>query len=506
MINSPVAYSAEQMSMVMASMSIELQHAHLKEKSMAGEGDWIDAVRLYGGFDIARDSGYQDGKIVEIHALLEGAIGFIKNFNYRWVDKDPVFGTIEETEHAEYNGPTGLRNAFVRLVDHFITAEALREKIPAPHGQSAISPSSIAMIHSKLMGGAIVMNLPDAVEKLTKSCPEAVSHVFPKDLLGENSKSNKEHCHTINPTPYGLALMFSRTECLEAMANWSNNQTLPIALEFLGGQKDLDYYNLVRAFYLPDRHFLPGAFAAALTHAFDRPMEPRIRDIHLMTALKCLEHKGNTGERNHLVPAYLAAGVYNINPAESIAVAIEHGHPEVVLHFKNRIPWAELPFDDEKQSPVLKCLIEAQANNRSELHQDALVALIDAAIADGQYDRVMQTFAKPLYTNGDTEEKRDELGNVINLVDPGDDNNLWGPVEIEPLTRIVNMGFDRVLLKALDQGLDPNAPASDLPGSWTPLQIAEAIPSSALAVMKSHQARAKSFALLAEMAVEELRP
>lgn len=506
MIKSHVAYGAEQMAMVMASMSIELQHAHLNEKSMAGEGDWIDAVRVHGGFDVARDSGYRDGKLVEVQALLEGAIGFIKNFNHRWVDKDPVFGEIAPTEHAEYNVQGRVRNALVRLVDHFVHTEAQREKMPLPHGQSAISRSSIAMMHSKLMGGAIVMNLPDAVEKLAKSCPEAVSHVFPKDLLGENSKGNKEHGHTINPTPYGLALMFSRTECLEAMANWAHNQTLPIAREFVGGQKESDDCNLVRAFDFPDRHFLPGAFAAALTHAFDRPMEPRIRDVHLMTALKCLEHKGKTGEHNHLVPAYLAAGVYDIKPAESIAAAIEHGHPEVVLHFKNRIPWAELPFEDEKQSPVLKCLIEAQANSRSELHQDALVALIDAAIADGQYDRVMQTFAKPIYTNGDTEEKRNELGIATNLVDPSDDNNMWGPVDIEPITRIVNMGFDRVLVKALDQGLDPNAPASDLPGSWTPMKIAQAIPGSAVAVMKSHQARAKSFALLDEMDAEELRP
>lgn len=495
MLKTPDAKSPEDMGMVLASMGLAMQHQFLQEKCAMGQEEWMDALRLGGGFDVANDRGYDQGGLQEMHALVEGVLGFMDNLNHRYVTEDPVYGVIEPLEVCEVAMPAPFASAYTRLVDHFLDTEEKRMAEPKTVLQNAIP---IAPLYARLTMGAVALDLPDVVAKLGKRSPEAMGQWIPFDLLGKNTKINKEHVSGVAHTVYGVALLLSRKACMDAIVQCSPDPDRVVS-QMTNTRLATSSAPLLAILDAPDRHFYPISFEKALKHAWNESMPDGERQTHFSAALDALKPMPTSAHKNAMVPAYLNAGVYDVHPALSVAHALEHGHAQIVRHFAGRIPWSEIPFDDEKKSPMMACLINAQDNPRQRDHEEAMLAVIDLAVAEGQGARVLTSFATPLYTDLDTEPKKNAANEVTNLVDPHNDNGLWGPVQVEPLTRILNMDFNRALVKMLEQGLDPGAPASSVPGTWTPLQIAQAVPTSGLPILRSFQARAKSYALLQDM-------
>lgn len=466
------ATTPKEMAMVLSTLPLDLRWKFLLDELKKGSAPWIDAARENGMFNVAGKTDAVFGSKEPLR-MIEAAIGFIQQFTYGDTRRDPVFGDLPAVYNVPlFEGSPELCAAFARLADHYIEEEshlqALRSKgdhVPC-----------IANHFARLLAGAAVLDLPECVRRLAQSCPDAVSEPVPYALLGPNPKSVTNS--NVWPTPFGLALMFSRPACLDAMALHASNKRLPIGIEIHGHLGAHQEASFDRYFHLKDQYCLPGAFTKALQHALAGPIQDHQRKACVDMAMSAMDDS----LKNYclLRPAFLAAGLYDIDPAKSVANALMNGREEIIRHLKGRIPWGEVGFTrSEKNSPMVQCLMEAQMNVREKEYENAMLAVIELAEADGKLDLVLHQFVQldaPRYPIGE---------------------NWWGPVSVEPLVRIIGMGFDRVLLKYLERGLDPNTPAGT--GAWTPQKIADATPTGASAVMRSYVARERSRALINEI-------
>lgn len=467
--HTPASTPAE-MGMVLSTLPPAMRWNFVLEKLKCSSPAWMDAARENGLFDAARENDPDYGGREPLR-MLEAAIGFVQTFAYGDTQTDPVFGALPHTYHVPLFEPSSdMLMAFTRLVDIYLQEEA---RLQLLRSQGAHAPS-IAAHFARLMAGAAVLDLPDCVRRMAQACPEAVSEPVPYMLLGPNAKSTTNNSG-VWPTPFGIALMFSRTKCLDAMALHANSKTLPIGIEIHQRMGTHQEALLNRYFHLEDQYCLPSAFAQALKHVLAKPLSDAERQSYVNLAMNAMNEDLPSQHQNLLRPACMAAGLYDIDPALSISKALLFGCEEIIRHLKGSIPWNDIGLTEtEKDSPMVHCLMASQMNSRVNEYENAMLAVIELAEADGEIERVLHQFASN-----------------------DDDGDLWGPVQVEPLIRIMTMGFDRVLVKCLAHGLDPNAPAA--PGAWTPQQMADATPTNASTIFRSHTARGVAKSVIDEI-------
>lgn len=136
------------------------------------------------------------------------------------------------------------------------------------------------------------------------------------------------------------------------------------------------------------------------------------------------------------------------DPVLSIQRACKFGTAGVVPYFRGRIPWGKLGWDEDTRThhPDSYVLI---AN--SMWTEDAAIELLDAAEADGS------TAASGLY--------QPFLMKDMVIADGIDFVRI-----VEPIHSLINMGKQRIILRFLENGLDPEAIGID--GTRSPLQLA----------------------------------
>ena len=464
------ASSPDDMTMVLNTLPLAMRQAFLIEKMQDGSADWLDAARTTGMFNVAKDSGFPKGRLEETLCMIEGAIGFIKSFKYGEVTADPVLGTLKKPYAIPLiESSLDFKAAFARLADEFIDQA---KQLEAPATAQRVG-KLLPRLFARLMAGAAVLDLPACVERLAQACPDAVGLPVPYDLMGPNAKANSDNdCLT----PFGIALMFSRTACLDALAVHASNKMLPI---HIGVVRTGTHYNAIYLIdYLtrPDRWCLPSTYAKALTHVLAGPVDDKEKDAYLEMAIRASR---STGQAPYFLPAFQSSGLFDHDPAKTIQLAISNGHEALVHHFKGRMPWDALGFtSSEDDSPMTRCLSLCGQGGRKDEFENAMLAVIDLATEDGKLDLVLHQFTRQMIAPD---------GAVVY-------------VSVEPLERTMLNGFDRVLLKYLEHGMDPNAPAiAGVEGVLTPQQIADGMQVSASSILRSYTARQRSRAVIDEI-------
>lgn len=395
---------------------------------------------------------------------------------------------------AEYGASQGMSTELKTLVAQGCTQvckayEAMSKDIGMAHAVNHHDSMQLAM--TQWMVAACVMDLPESLEMLIKACPRALRTTVPLNKVSRSmvkvyeenvARRNADNSSYAQPqaevTPFFVALQLSRLQCMEVII-----PTLAKDVDanvFLGQQKGAGERAPV---YLHSLDTLTGclctpkAFSRALTHSFDNatefPSAPRDctnKEKMFKAAIVAME---NISRRQRpYVQSYVDAGILDRDPAQAILTACKTGHPDVIEHFRGRIPWNAIEnIFASVHSPFYQAAHARDDDGHpSEYQEKAITRLLDLAIEDGQAENVFQTFA----VSAGRSAKR-----------------------IEPVSTMAENGWSSVIVKYLDNGLDPQAKVSGATLSLVEA-ISEDLPEM-INVIHAHQVRKKAHALMRDL-------
>lgn len=464
---------------MLASLSPPMACALIAEKLADQSTRWLQVAMLAGAFDVSEEvfcySGGPCAKLDQVPEMLDAALAFLKGSSVSTFKEDPVFGTQRQgVDVITLRTDDDFQVAFNALTQHFIGDYQQTLAKLNSMGSKAVHhqlQEECEVLFAKLAVGAIALNLPRTLETILQTSPNAADvAVKANSIFGGHFFEKKEL------TSYGFSMLFSRTHCMDVVQRVALKQRIPLVGKALGLRGD--YFDVCTAHENFDAlRCFPSVYGKAMTDRFAlQTMGPANKEKLVKQAIEALGVHEENSLATH-IPAFKAAGLYDINPAQSFDAAVRVGCVEVINHFEGRVPWDNLARTiDPSQSILVDALCAYTKVDISERHEESLVRVIDMAIEDGRSELVFQISSEP---------------------DPGLKDGNASPVFVSPLSHLIEFKFSDVLMKFLNQGLDVNAPAAE--GAWTPLQTADARSPEIAHVFRTFSARQKALEALQDI-------
>lgn len=367
--------------------------------------------------------------------------------------------------------------------------ESMSKGIGMAHAVNHNGAMKLAMTH--WMVAACVMDLPDSLERLVKACPLALRATIPLDEVSESmmqvfrnkvEKRNGDGPSYVAPeaqvTPFFVALQLSRMQCMDVMIPLMVKEVdanIYMGQQKGGGERAPVYLHSMET--LTGFLCKPEALTRALAHSFDTALEfisaPRdcTNKQKMFNAAMAAMENTSRWERPY-VQSYMDAGILDRDPAQAIKTACAAGHPDVIEHFRGRVPWEFIENTFTSGHSTLYRAANATNDDAETLdrHEQAVARLLDLAIEDGQNQCVFQTFT---VTTG-----------------------LFAKIP-EPVSSMAEKGWASVIVRYLDNGFDPKAKTAG--STLTLMEVVEENAPDMAKVIHAHQARKKARAVLDEI-------
>lgn len=316
---------------------------------------------------------------------------------------------------------------------------------------------------------ACMLDRPQVVKNMLAIDDQVAEAMLPLSVLGPQMAGMAMPKTDVTITPVFVAVQFSSEACIDALLPMCKDPMQPV----LGSSKRQDStMDEVRMGKFPA--VKPLLWGSNLSQPFFVPMCDMATHAK-MSSLAMQSESENAAVKegaframrseymdkvHHYIPAFKAAGVFDLAPLEYAQKACVAGYAGIVQGLRG-IDW-------DKLSDVT-ILNAARAHDPSEPkgHPEAICALIDQAIADGCGAKAMAM------TKG------------------------FNPKGMDPIQEIVSKNMESVLLKYLDNGLSATAPLVD--GGLTLTELCEKSNPAMLNVVRSHGARRTAHSLIDEI-------
>lgn len=450
----------------------------IRQASLQRRASWLCKSLDDGVFDWSGDP-------IEALERLTAATYFLSGTTLQTFTVDPQFGPLKHPVvglHLEADD--NFKQFFCRLVPHLLAQpQGPVTRLTGPE------PFALPQTMARLLVALIALDLPEQVAKVAVAHPYAMQAGVDPQLIGQ---ANQDFCRItaapIRFKPYLLALQYSRTACMNALAA-AGSDTESIAID--RGGPSLNAYSMQRCSRILG---LPSSFAHALSQCKPKPAPgpgPEPSDLNqLIEGSFSIPWPDNSPA--HYRVALQAAGVYEIDPALTIKLACENGQASVIEGLQSEIDWTTLTPQsggDNRDHFLIKTLRRC-ANNRArhEGYEDAILAVLEKSLEDGVYDTVFKPYTGPAPMHS-----------------PGVDER-----QAQPFAALIDNGFARVMVRMVQLGLDPAAPGVD--DTLSPLDYADKVGSNVGGAMRSYLAREKARAVMGEMdgenesAEDEIKP
>lgn len=427
--------------------SPELRSAIIREKAKLCDIDWLRAALTIGCFDLKAefdatgDLDVSPGCIKAVAYVLQtGRSVLVKG----WSKNDP----LAEPFPALWLNPSDEMQGFVRdLVAHVIGG-ARQVDAQARIQDPALGENNKLRIETTmgwLLATACAQNLPDSARDLLSAFPACATTWIPATVMGQQLASHcRERIKEI--TPYFVSMHLTRSNCMAVIEEMST----PYALMMAKDEKSTvhDVVSLLQI-------YTPACIPLALTKALlalrtTGKMDGLIEDpssrfdpvivsgedalaTHARMALR--RDRGFEDVMDRYIPAFLDAGVYERDAVRSLDIAIQHARPGIVARLAAGEVLEQAITDGSLRSAVLAALSRAKdmlGKVQRTAAEDALLALHAASEAAGAEARLIKAYTATGVTNEITEPSA--------------------------LASIVNFGFIRLLVRHLDNGMDPSTP------------------------------------------------
>lgn len=464
---------------MLASLSPLLVCALIAEKLADQSTRWLQSAMSAGAFDVSAEvfenSGRPRANLDQVPEMLDAAMAFLRGLSVSNFKDDPVFGAQRQSvDVITLQTDADFQTAFNALTHHFVgDYQQSLSKLDSMELQEVSHElqEECEVLFAKLAVGAIALNLPQTLEAILKACPKAADVAIKADSIFGGYFFEKKEL-----TSYGFSMLFSKPDCMDIVQRLALQQRIPMIGKIPGRRGD--YFDICTTHeHLDTLSCFPSVYAKAMADRFlMQTMGPANKEKLVKQAIKAL----GVHEENSLaahIPAFKAAGLYEMHPAESFDAAVRGGCVEVINHFEGRVPWDSLTRTiDPSQSILVDALCAYTKVETNERHEKSLLRVIDMAIEDGRPELVFQISSNP---------------------DPSPKNNKVSPVFVSPLDHLIEFKFSDVLMKFLEQGLDVNAPAAE--GAWSPLQTAALRSPEIAHIFRTFSARQKVLEALQDM-------
>ena len=318
-----MAISDKDRALFLATLPFDMAVEFVKRQAEGQIVHWLDMALECGAFDVSGDvfrfSGDPSFDIDDVEAMFGAAFGFLSGAKVGLEANDPIFGPQKRQYMLlDLQATDTFRAWYRRLVDRFVVdTEGLEARLTELGAVLPLGPR-LERLQTKLMCGAIALAMPQELARLARAYPSALTHTVRSVELG---KLEAEVGSEMALTPYGVAIHFSRSECMDiisaalpgrvAAVGQRANSKLEFGLHFDA--------SLLHCGNAPPCH--PGIYAKAL---LDRDLALAGSSASTLDSMpkeaiadKAIEVIGggafSSALRAHL-PAFLAAGVYDADP------------------------------------------------------------------------------------------------------------------------------------------------------------------------------------------------
>lgn len=405
------------------------------------------------------------------------------------LNKSPVYGELEETiALAVFGAPEAMKDFYVA------TSLALADDFNALISHPLLGKSQcLAKLQEPMaqwIGGAVLLNLSDAVRQLGEDMPEAVTGFFPMKALGNAMLSyalpDEKSKNVANEgpleffiSPQALALMLSREICLEAL--WDHGATVHDTIFIKQYSKDSDVdMGVVDLLSFMHPTSLPETWAKMLKKGFSAESDEDGYDANdvkemLAMAIKAMDSPTHPWMRNY-IPALIDVGIYNSNPNKSFMKACKNGCVDVIESLEGRIDWdagADGPLTHAIKTQALFMAAAANCEDgRPGQFEKGVLKVIEMGVKNGHADLV---FKVAVHNDGSVSRS-------------------------EPVCSFADAKFHRALVMFLENGLDPHAAVGNAPSL---LAYADEHAPEAAHVMRTFEARRQSMKAMENIGNEQ---
>lgn len=365
-----------------------------------------------------------------------------------------VNGAHSKTFEAKFEMAGATKNIFERAIDHLaVQCTALR-------AHALGDPHLTDHIMTQCMGLAAMMDRPELIARLVASHPTATKVSFGDHVLGHmfSAKHDEKNC-TFKVTPLFCAIEFSRPACIEALLSVVPLDS-PVYEIFGDFTSEHDFRVSMSSI---EHRCTPESITPLLQQMVQAARHAGSEKADLMaTALNLTLADTHDKKNAYLIPAFVAAGVFALDPIRTVKHALAENLPWLLDHLQAEMPWDELKGNKYKSNCPL---LEAIEGGRD----DVVFKLFDLAQSADRLDALKSSFVG----------KNDDIvffaANVL----------IGAPLG------------HKVLPMLLDLGLKPDAPVQGMECNFA--VMAKAGSDVAANIVHSYLARAKTRALLAEL-------
>ena len=335
---------------------------------------------------------------------------------------------------------------------------------PVP-GDGQTSSILLTDAWARVLSVACAAGFPDVVQKIARHLPETLRATVTKATVTLDPNDKGSALNLIAQpdqmlTAAGVALEFGQKDCLNVVLK-GTPAPWPFALkrDFNRQEEPLDAIDMMDNPLLCDA----DTFRVALRESFPNL---QAKDASAQTIFGRLQSQANDCmnsyfaiNNTHLLPVLAETGVFNLDPAASMKLAIEYGHPWMISSIAGPIGWKNV-FDELTGD-----------NNPSASPPDLWSS--DPALADLSLATAFQR-AK----DEGAEHHALAFGRATELTQG----------MTPSLSAIMKAGMSQSLGQLLSMGLDVHAKASAVVNS--PLEWADAHEPHMAALMRSFEAKA----------------
>lgn len=481
--SAPVASTPVERAMALATIGNEMLPAFLA-KRVGPEPEWLTAAVSIGVFDLARDSESSPERqcFQDVYGAVNAVTALTGDVARNPSRSDPLYGEMwgGAGDHyiLSYVPTAEQQSAFRALVDQVTESQARLQVGVSTQSPGSGSELMLKSIYGRLMVCACVLDVPDSLDALLQVRPECALTPLRIDSAEHLLQVASERL-----SAYGYALMLSRTDCMRCIEVALPNAPLVVSGR-VGAEPPPHLTALELPIHLNGLECHPSAYAQAVSAAIARGGDAKPL---IAAAEKLLFDPVHREPGAHMLPAFLHAGLFDVNPGTSFDNACRGAQVHVLEHFKGRVPWETSAFTTSAgKSPLMEALDAFGQVDGHPDQEESIERVIDMAILDGKQDLVFRLHGEPITPTG------------------------GGPrIFTYPIEHLFHFEFVGSLVRLLDNGLDLEAPG--VPGGLSPLEIADQEFSTresngAVEVFRSYRARTAVAGLLSNVVQKAAAP
>lgn len=441
----PKAKSSVDREMVLATIGNKVLPAFL-ENVFQEDPAWLDSAIDIGVFDLDKDLrvATADPSLQHVKNAVGALTAVLENVGCERVESDPqlghIWGACRPLEALAYDGSPvlpELQNAFSRVVDAIVSSHDRLENTSNFGRSYAGLEGTLGVIYGRLMMCACILDCPDALKQLIQAYPDATAVALPAEHTRPMLTQDTDRL-----TTYGYALLLGRLDCMQVVEDAMAGK-IPVVSYARGTDAGLQPLTALTMHERIQMDCLPGAYAAALRVAITNggdpyPLVERAQQLLLVA--------GREEAFANMLPALMAVGLFDLNPATSFDNAVRGGRVQVLEHFEGRAPWSDSRFSDPTvKNPLMEALDAFTSVDKHPEFEASLLKVLEMAVKDGQQEIAFHVNAF---------HQRSEHGSRLVTY---------------PLERLFEMDFVESLMKFLENGLDTEHAV--VPGARTPIEI-----------------------------------